>query len=96
MDAVGTAHADQPLVLVGQILEHTQDAVDALGQDGPGAGQEQPVGRVHDVRGRAAKMDVPGIVADLLLHGGQEGDDVVLGGLLDLEDAVQFENRPWR
>jgi hypothetical protein len=91
MDAVGAADGQKALVAAGHIPKLGQKAVQAAQNKVSGPGQKHAVGRVHDVRGGAAQMDEAGRGTARLLHGGQDGDDVVAGPLLDLENAVHVE-----
>ena len=85
------AHAEHALVLAGQGFEGSQHLFDVFHDELAGLHEQIAVGGVHDVGRRAAQMDVTGVGAHLLFQRGEEGDDVMPGGLLDLEDAVHID-----
>ena len=99
MDAVGAAHAQRVLELEGaalarltKLLHVGQDDVDCLG-DLVGKRRVSQVAAghavVHPTRGLLLALRHIGI--DVLGHVGGEGDDVVVGDLLDLVDALDGE-----
>ena len=91
MDAVGAAHAEHALVLAGQGFQRSQHLFDVFHDELAGLHEQIAVGGVHDVGRRTAQMDVAGVGAHLFFQRSEEGDDVVTGGLLDLEDAVHVD-----
>ena len=99
MDAVGAAHAQRVLELEGaalarlaKLLHVGQDDVNRLG-DLVGKRRVSQVAAghavVHPTRGLLLALRHIGI--DVLGHVGGEGDDVVVGDLLDLIDALNGE-----
>ena len=88
MDAVGTADADGLPVFQGLPLDDAAEGAE-VGQDPlERLLDEEGQGRVDDVVGCQAEVDVARIGPDLLGDRGQEGDDVVLDDLLDGLDPV--------
>ena len=87
MDAVGAAHAEHALVLAGQGFQRSQHLLDVFHDELAGLHEQIAVGGVHDGRKTYSQMDVAGVGAHLFFQRSEEGDDVVTGGLLDLEDA---------
>jgi hypothetical protein len=74
-------------------LQRGQHPVDIADQDVGGAGQLHGEAGVQHVRAGHALVQEAGFLTDDFGHMGQEGDDVVLGGALDLVDPVGVEDR---
>ena len=88
MDAVAAAGAGGELVFQGPALEGGQHQVDVLEEEVGGLDHLHRQAGVEHVAAGHALVQESGFGADDLGHVGQEGDDVVLGGALDLVDAV--------
>ncbi len=93
VDAVAAAHRRGQLVLDGAALQGRQHQVDAADQEIGGPGQLHAEAGVQHVRGRHALVQEPGFRSDDFGDVRQEGDDVVLGDLLDLVDPVGVPDR---
>ena len=91
VDAVAATDARGELVLHGPALDGGEHEVDVLDQHVRGAGElNGEAGVEHVGRGHALVQEAR-LGADDLRYVGQEGDDVVLGGALNLVDAVSVE-----
>src|SRR5690606_24522389 len=71
----------------GAALEGGEQGISIGNQQVGGAGHLHREGGVENVRGGHALVHEAGVGADDFAEVGQEGDDVVLGGALDLVDA---------
>ncbi len=91
MDAVAAPDGDGVLVLEGAALEGGQQRVDVGQQDVGGALQLYRERGVEDVRAGHALVHEACVWPDDFREMGQKGDDVVLGGALDLIDARDIE-----
>ena len=91
VDAVGTAHAHKALVLAHELRQRVEHHVEVLEDELACLHHLQGHAGIHHVGRRTAEVDEAGRGADLLFKVGEEGDDVVAGGLFDLEDAVDIE-----
>ena len=91
MDAVGAAHAYEALMLAHEPGESGEHHIEVFEDELAGLHHLQGHPGVHHVGRGAAEVDEAGGRADLLFKVGEEGDDVVAGGLFDLEDAVDIE-----
>ena len=91
MDAVGATHHQGPGVLAGTGHDGLDDGVQA-GQDevrgGPALQRQR---RVHDVAAGQAEVQEAAFLADALGDLCHEGHDVVVGGALQLGDAVDVD-----
>ncbi len=72
-------------------MQGAQQTVEAGREDVRGARELHREAGVEHVRRGHALVQEPGLRADDLGDMGQEGDDVVLGGALDLVDALDVE-----
>lgn len=91
MDAVRAAHAEHALVLVGQLFQAFQQGAHIVQQQRSGLLDEQTVGRVHDIGGRAAQMDITGLGTDFFFQRRQKGDDVMARHFLDGQNAIHID-----
>ena len=91
VDAVGAADLHGVAELEGAPLEHLAQRDEVALEQLAGALDLQRQRRVEHVAAGHAVVDVLAGVADVLGHVGEEGDDVVVGGLLDLVDAGDVE-----
>ena len=87
VDAVGAPHLHRVAKLEGAPLEHLAEGDEVALEKPAGTLDLQRQTGVEHVRARHAIVDVLRGVADVLGHVGQKGDDVMVGGLLDLGDA---------
>ena len=93
MDAVRAADGDRVFVLLGAALQRREQGVDIGEEDVGGARELHRERGVEHVRRRHALVDEARLRPDDLGEMGEEGDDVVLGGRLDLVDARDVEGR---
>ncbi len=92
VDAVGPADADGQAMLQRLALEETTEGAEVDEEIFERFLDEERQGRVDDVVGGQAEMDVARVRPDLFGDRGQEGDDVVLDDLLDGVDPVDRES----
>ena len=93
VDAVRAADAGRVLELQGALLQHGQQVLQVLLQNGVRLAEQVAVGRIDHVRGREAVVDPLALRAEALADGAREGHHVVTGLLLDLGDAPHVELR---
>ena len=93
--AVGAADHDRVAVLERPALQDPAQRL-RVSSASSAAGRPQLQGQpgVEHVRRGQAVVDVLGGLAHVLGHAADEGDDVVLGDLLDLVHPVDVESRP--
>jgi hypothetical protein len=84
------------LCSIGAALEHFEELVEIGEQDVAGAGELDREAGVEHVRAGHALVHEARLVADLLGHPGEEGDDVVLGHGLDRVDRGDVDRRVGR
>ena len=93
MDAMRAANGDRIFVLLGAPLEGGEQRVEIGEQDVGGTGELHGQRRVEHVRTCHALVDEARVRPNDFAQMRQEGDDVVLGGRLDLIDASDVEGR---
>ena len=93
MDAMSPANAGSMLEFYGAAAHHLAEFLQIFQDDICSVLQLQAGSGIFHIRGRKSHMDVLGILAHILGHGGQEGDEVVVGNRLDLKDALHGEDR---
>ena len=91
VDAVGAAHAQHTLVAAGQTFNGGQERADVLENQAPGLHEQKGVGRIHDIGGGTAQMDVARVFrANLFFKRGQKSDDVVAGHFFNSQNAIHI------
>jgi len=93
VDAVRAPHLRGHLVLEGAGLDDGHQALDVGDDQLARFLEEHGEGGVQDVGGGKPQVDEAGVVADVVGDRGEEGDDVVFHGALDLVDARHVEAR---
>ena len=93
VNAVAAAYHHGAAMLEGRLLQDLEQGFQVPDDDVGRVPELEGKGRVENIRGGQAHVDVPGLGADLLSHGGEEGDDIMSRGLLDLVDAADIEVR---
>ena len=93
VNAVGTPHADQPLVREAEFFERVKHQIEIVKQQLARANQQQRARAVHNVRGGAAEVDKTGCRPDFFFQRGKKGDDVVAGGCFDFFNAFHVNGR---
>ena len=91
MHAVRAADHRRPPMLVGALPDGLHQAVEPGQDQVAGVAHLQRLGGVDDVGGGEAEVEPPRRGADVLGHGGGEGDDVVLRDLFDFFDPLDVE-----
>jgi len=91
VDAVGAPHHRGHPVLVGADLDDPHEPLDVCDDQLARFLEEHGEGGVQYVGGGKPQVDEAGVVADVVGNRGEEGDDVMLYGALDLVDAVHVE-----
>jgi hypothetical protein len=91
VDAVRAADGRRQFVFIGAALQRGEQRVDVGDQDVAGATELHREAGVEHVGAGHALMDEARVGADELGQMSEEGDDVVLGHLLDRVDALDVE-----
>ena len=79
--------------LRARAIERRQQAVAVAQEEPAGVAELEREGRVDDVAARQPEMEVAALRPDGLGDLADEGDDVVVGGLLDLGDPLGIDRR---
>ena len=94
MDAMGAADHRGIPVLEGALFDCFHEPADVVDDEVARLLEKHGKGSVEHVRGGKPQMDEAGIVADVVGHRGEKGDDIVLDDLLYLIDARHIELCP--
>ncbi len=87
MNPVGTADHDGILVFIGLALQDLQKLLQVLDQDIRRLLQQHRQGGIQDIGGRHSHVDEPTVLAHLFRHGGEKGNDIVLGRFFDFVNS---------
>ena len=95
MDTVRSSDHERILVGKGLLPDRGQQKVYILNKDIGCLPEKKPKRGVEYIGGGQPPMNETAILPDLLRHGGEKGDDIMLCRFLDLIDPVHVETGPF-